>query len=127
MSDGTAACFLKEWVMLHVPFVLGDGVVWLEFHSKGNTLDGNTLSVAEEAFRIIPGRYNGLVVGNQGKHFSFGANLRRLLALLNGIGSDRARFHAAAKRFQRFTTGMRTASFRRFVHHSNLPSAERRN
>ncbi|HET6896534.1 MAG TPA: enoyl-CoA hydratase/isomerase family protein [Candidatus Baltobacteraceae bacterium] len=90
---------------------LDDGVLCLEFHSKGNTLDGDTLTVAEHAFETIPGRYRGLVVGNQGKHFSFGANLRWLLQLLDEIGGDRARFHAAAKRFQRITTGMRTVPF----------------
>ena len=90
---------------------LGDGVLCLEFHSKGNTLDGDTLSIAEFAFETIPGRYAGLVVGNQGKHFSFGANLRWLLSLLDEIGDDRARFHVAAKRFQRITTGMRTVPF----------------
>jgi 3-hydroxyacyl-CoA dehydrogenase len=90
---------------------LDDGVLCLEFHSKGNTLDGDTLTVAEHAFRTIPGRYKGLVVGNQGKHFSFGANLRWLLSLLEEIGGDRDRFHSAAKRFQRVITGMRTASF----------------
>lgn len=90
---------------------LDDGVLCLEFHSKGNTLDGDTLSVAEHAFSTIPGKYAGLLVGNQGKHFSFGANLRWLIGLLDEIGEDRARFHAIAKRFQRVTTGMRTVPF----------------
>lgn len=90
---------------------LDDGVLCLEFHSKGNTVDGDTLSIAEQAFELIPGRYAGLVVGNQGPHFSFGANLRWLLGLLDEIGDDRARFHAPAKRFQRLTTGMRIAPF----------------
>jgi len=90
---------------------LDDGVLCLEFHSKGNTLDGDTLAAAEFAFENIPGRYRGLVVGNQGRHFSFGANLRWLLSVLDDIGEDRARFHGIAKRFQRVTTGMRTAPF----------------
>lgn len=90
---------------------LGDGVLCLEFHSKGNTLDGDTLEVAEHAFEIVPGRYRGLVIGNRGKHFSYGANLRWLLNLLDEVGTDRTRFHAAAKRFQRLTSGMRTAPF----------------
>ncbi|HEY9180086.1 MAG TPA: enoyl-CoA hydratase/isomerase family protein [Candidatus Baltobacteraceae bacterium] len=90
---------------------LDDGVLCLEFHSKGNTLDGDTLTVAEYAFETIPGRYRGLVVGNQGKHFSFGANLCWLLNLLKEIRGDRERFHLAAKRFQRITTGMRTVPF----------------
>lgn len=90
---------------------LDDGVLCLEFHSKGNTLDGDTLSIAEHAFAAIPGRYKGLVIGNQGRHFSFGANLRWLLSVLDEIGGDRERFHAIAKRFQRVTTGMRTTPF----------------
>lgn len=90
---------------------LDDGVLCLEFHSKGNTLDDDTLTVAEYAFETIPGRYKGLVVGNRGKHFSFGANLRWLLSLLDDIGEDHAQFHVAAKRFQRVTTGMRTVPF----------------
>lgn len=90
---------------------LDHGVLCLEFHSKGNTLDGDTLAIAERAFDIIPGRYAGLVIGNQGKHFSFGANLRWLLQVLAEIGDDRARFHTVAKRFQRITTGMRTSPF----------------
>jgi 3-hydroxyacyl-CoA dehydrogenase len=90
---------------------LDDGVLCLEFHSKGNTLDGGTIEIAEHAFEIIPGRYLGLVIGNQGPHFSFGANLRWLLNLLDRIETDRQAFHAIAKRFQRVTTGMRTAAF----------------
>ncbi|MHB8139826.1 MAG: enoyl-CoA hydratase/isomerase family protein [Vulcanimicrobiaceae bacterium] len=90
---------------------LDDGVLCLEFHSKGNTLDGDTIDVAEHAFALIPGRYLGLVVGNQGKHFSYGANLQWLLSLLERIGDDRATFRTHAKRFQRVTTGVRTAPF----------------
>jgi 3-hydroxyacyl-CoA dehydrogenase len=90
---------------------LDDGVLCLEFHSKGNTLDGGTIEIAEHAFEIIPNRLKGLVVGNQGAHFSFGANLRWLLSVLDEIGTDREKFHRIAKRFQRVTTGMRTAPF----------------
>ena len=90
---------------------VGDGVLCLEFHSKGNTLDGDTLEIAENAFRVVPEGYKGLVVGNQGRHFSFGANLRWLLSTLDEIDGDRERFHRLGKRFQRVTTGMRTVPF----------------
>ncbi|HET7815257.1 MAG TPA: enoyl-CoA hydratase/isomerase family protein [Candidatus Baltobacteraceae bacterium] len=89
----------------------GDGVLVLEFHAKGNTLDGGTLEAAERAFEIVPQQYRGLVIANDGPHFSFGANLRWLLGLLDEIGGDRERFRAVAKRFQRVTTGMRTVPF----------------
>lgn len=90
---------------------LDDGILCLEFHSKGNTLDGDTLTVAERAFEIIPGSYRGLVIGNQGSNFSFGANLKWILSLLDSVGDDRVAFRKAAKRFQRVTTGVRTCPF----------------
>lgn len=90
---------------------MGEGVACLEFHSKGNTLDAGTLEAAEFAFASLPGTFAGLVIGNNGTHFSFGANLQSLLSLLDEIGGDRERFHAVAKRFQRVTTGMRTVPF----------------
>jgi 3-hydroxyacyl-CoA dehydrogenase len=90
---------------------LGDGVLCLEFHSKGNTVDDNTIAIVEQAFEIVPARYKALVIGNQGEHFSFGANLRSILRLLDEIGSQRERFRPVGKRFQRATTGMRTAPF----------------
>ena len=90
---------------------LDDGVLCLEFHSKSNTLDGDILEVWEHANRSIPGAYKGLVVGNQGKHFSFGANLRWLLSLLDTLKDDRALFREGGKRVQRLTTGMRTVPF----------------
>ncbi len=90
---------------------LDDGVLCLEFHSKGNTLDGTTLEIAEHANAIIPGRHRGLVVGNQGAHFSFGANLRWILSLIDDVGDDHAAFLAQSKRVQRLTTGMRTLPF----------------
>jgi len=90
---------------------LDDGILCLEFHSKGNTLDGDALAMAERAFEIVPGNYAGLVVGNQGTNFSFGANLRWILGLLDAVGDDRAAFRTAAKRMQRVTTGVRTCPF----------------
>lgn len=90
---------------------LGDGVLCLAFHSKGNTLDGDTLRMTDEAARIIPSGYAGLVIGNDGKHFSFGANLRWLLQMLDDVRGDRSAFRAAAKRFQGITTGLRTLPF----------------
>ncbi|MDP9018372.1 MAG: enoyl-CoA hydratase/isomerase family protein [Candidatus Eremiobacteraeota bacterium] len=92
---------------------LDDGVLCLEFHSKGNTLDSDTVIMIEEAYRIIPGGYRGLVVGNQGANFSYGANLRWILAMLDEIGNGNkdAAFSVHAKRVQRAVVGMRTAPF----------------
>jgi 3-hydroxyacyl-CoA dehydrogenase len=90
---------------------LDDGVLCLEFHSKGNTLDTGTLEVADRANELIAGTFRGLVIGNQGADFSFGANLRFLLGLLDRYEDDRTLFRDVAKRFQALTTRMRTAPF----------------
>ena len=54
---------------------MGDGVLLLEFHSKMNTFDPDTFEIIEKAVERLHGRANGLVVGNEGEHFSAGANL----------------------------------------------------
>ncbi len=57
---------------------VGDGVVCLEFHSKMNTLDTDSLRMIEEAVRLV-GRerdtWKGLVIHNEGDNFSVGANI----------------------------------------------------
>jgi 3-hydroxyacyl-CoA dehydrogenase len=55
---------------------LGDGVLLLEFHSPANSLDEDILSLAEHALHELAGdEWQALVIGNQGTHFSAGANL----------------------------------------------------
>ncbi|HJW09532.1 MAG TPA: 3-hydroxyacyl-CoA dehydrogenase NAD-binding domain-containing protein, partial [Holophagaceae bacterium] len=55
---------------------LGDDVACLAFRSKMNALDDGIVMLMEDAVqKHIPGRFKGLVVGNQGKVFSAGANL----------------------------------------------------
>ncbi|MEK6588188.1 MAG: enoyl-CoA hydratase-related protein, partial [Chloroflexota bacterium] len=55
---------------------LGDGVLLLEFHSPANSLDEDLLRMAEVALQELEAEeWKALVIGNQGKHFSAGANL----------------------------------------------------
>ncbi len=55
---------------------LGDDVACLEFKTKMNAIDDQIVFMMEDAIqKYIPGRFKGLVVGNQGKMFSAGANL----------------------------------------------------
>ncbi|MCU0422712.1 MAG: 3-hydroxyacyl-CoA dehydrogenase/enoyl-CoA hydratase family protein [Bacteroidia bacterium] len=60
-------------------FDVGDGVLNLEFHSKMNTIGGEVLSAINYSINKAEQEYNGLVIGNQGTHFSAGANLALLL------------------------------------------------
>jgi 3-hydroxyacyl-CoA dehydrogenase len=58
---------------------LGDGVACLEFHSKMNTIGGDTVQMMNFAISEVEKNFKGLVVGNQGANFSVGANLMLLL------------------------------------------------
>ncbi|MEM0950598.1 MAG: 3-hydroxyacyl-CoA dehydrogenase NAD-binding domain-containing protein [Cyanobacteria bacterium P01_H01_bin.74] len=56
---------------------IGDGVTCLEFHSKMNTLDPSILYVINESIKLIntSEQYHAMVIYNEGKQFSLGANL----------------------------------------------------
>ncbi|MEO6393427.1 MAG: 3-hydroxyacyl-CoA dehydrogenase/enoyl-CoA hydratase family protein [Pyrinomonadaceae bacterium] len=58
---------------------LGDGVACLEFHSKMNSIGGDTLSMLKFALAEVEKNFLGLVVGNQGTNFCVGATLMLLL------------------------------------------------
>src|SRR5437016_597435 len=58
---------------------LGDGVACLEFHSKMNSIGGDTLEMLRFAIGETEKNFAGLVVGNQGVNFSVGANLLLML------------------------------------------------
>jgi 3-hydroxyacyl-CoA dehydrogenase len=54
---------------------MGDGVLCLEFHSKMNALDPDISKMMVQASQELEKDWVGLVIGNQGEHFSAGANL----------------------------------------------------
>src|SRR5438067_5595118 len=58
---------------------LGDGVACVEFHSKMNSIGGDTLEMLKFAINETEKNFVGLVVGNQGVNFSVGANLMLML------------------------------------------------
>lgn len=64
---------------------LGDGVALLEFHTKMNALDDSIVEVANTALAELDKNFVGMVIGNQGEHFSAGANVLAVwLAAENG-------------------------------------------
>ncbi|HEY6583108.1 MAG TPA: 3-hydroxyacyl-CoA dehydrogenase/enoyl-CoA hydratase family protein [Rubrobacter sp.] len=65
---------------------LGDGVLCLEFHSKGNAIDAGTVEMGNRALAALDrDDVVGLVIGNEGRNFSVGANLGELAhAVQNG-------------------------------------------
>jgi 3-hydroxyacyl-CoA dehydrogenase len=54
---------------------IGDGVVLVEFHTKMNALDDDIFAITTEALDRVENDFDGLVIGNEGEHFSAGANL----------------------------------------------------
>ncbi len=58
---------------------IGDGVACLEFHSKMNSIGGDTVQMMNFAIDEVEKNFKGLVVGNQGGNFSAGANIMMLL------------------------------------------------
>ena len=53
----------------------------LEFHTKMNALDEGIVEMARKALEEVDRNFSGLVVGNQGEHFSAGANVFSIAAL----------------------------------------------
>jgi 3-hydroxyacyl-CoA dehydrogenase len=58
---------------------LGDGCALVEFHSKMNTLGQDTFAMLQAAVKEGRANFDALVVGNQGEHFTLGANLMLVL------------------------------------------------
>ncbi len=58
---------------------IGDGVACLEFHSKMNSIGGDTVQMMNFAFDEVEKNFEGLVIGNQGGNFSAGANIMMVL------------------------------------------------
>ena len=88
---------------------VGDGVLCLEFTSKGNTLDPDILTMIEDALRIVPERHKALVIYNEAAQFSYGANLTQASEWARVNEWDK--LTAFIERGQKAYTGLRNAPF----------------
>ncbi len=61
---------------------IGDGIVCLEFHSKMNTLDPDSLTLIKQCIGSIEQDFKGLVIYNEADNFSAGANLALLVPII---------------------------------------------
>jgi 3-hydroxyacyl-CoA dehydrogenase len=69
---------------------LGDGVLCLEFHSKGNSIEAGTVEIGNRALETLErDDAVGLVIGNEGRNFSVGANLGELAYAVQNGALDR--------------------------------------
>lgn len=60
---------------------IGDGIVNLEFHTKMNSIGSEILEGINKSIEIAEKDFKGLVIGNNGQHFSAGANLAMMFML----------------------------------------------
>ncbi|RMD49961.1 MAG: 3-hydroxyacyl-CoA dehydrogenase, partial [Ignavibacteria bacterium] len=60
---------------------IGDGIVNLEFHTKMNSIGSEVLEAINKSIEIAEKDFKGLVIANNGLHFSAGANLAMMFML----------------------------------------------
>jgi len=86
---------------------LGDGVACVEFHSKMNTIGGDTIQMIYEGLKRTRTDFEGLVLGNQGQNFSVGANL--MLILLEAQDQNWEEIDAMVRSFQKANMALKYA------------------
>ncbi len=74
-----------------------------EFHSKMNTIGGDIIDMLLAGLDEVNANFLGLVIGNQGAHFSAGANL--MLLMMAAAEGEWDEIHQMVRRFQGAHTG----------------------
>ncbi len=86
---------------------LGDGVACVEFHSKVNTIGADTMRMLHTALDRLEQDFDALVIGNQARDFSAGANL--MLLLLEAQEGNWEDLDLAVRQFQALIQRIRYA------------------
>jgi 3-hydroxyacyl-CoA dehydrogenase len=60
---------------------LGDGVACLEFRTYMNTIDQGIIDMVYASLEAVRKNFDGMVIGNEGEHFSAGANVMLILGV----------------------------------------------
>lgn len=89
-------------------FDLGDGIINAEFHTKMNTIGAGILEGLNKAVDMAEADYKGLVVSNEGEHFSAGANVGMIYML--AIEQEWEELDLAVQWFQKTMMRMRYSS-----------------
>ncbi|MGY5848452.1 3-hydroxyacyl-CoA dehydrogenase NAD-binding domain-containing protein [Salegentibacter sp. HM20] len=87
---------------------LGDGILNVEFRSKMNSIGGDVLDGINKALDIAEKDYQGLVVANNGKNFSVGANIGMIFMM--AVEQEYDELNMAIKYFQDTMMRMRYSS-----------------
>jgi 3-hydroxyacyl-CoA dehydrogenase len=86
---------------------LCDGVLAVEFHSKLNTVGGDTIQMLDAGVKEASANFAALVIGNDAPNFSAGANL--MLLLLEAQEGNWDEIDLMIRAFQRSTQQLRYA------------------
>lgn len=86
---------------------LGDGVACLEFHSKMNSIGGDTIDMLHKSLKEVEDNYEALVIGNQGLNFSVGANL--MMVLMSAMEGEWDELDIMIRGFQKATMAVKYA------------------
>jgi len=87
---------------------IGDGVVNLEFQTKMNSIGSEILEAINKSIEIAEKDFKGLVIANNGLHFSAGANLAMMFMLAAEQEYDE--IDMAVRMFQKSTMRVRYSS-----------------
>ncbi len=79
-------------------FDIGDGVANIEFHTKMNSIGEDVIVGVQKGIEIAEEKYRGLVIGNQGTHFSAGADISMIFTL--AVEQEYEKLNLAIKTFQ---------------------------
>ena len=61
---------------------IGDGVLNIEFHTKLNSIGKDVIEGVNKGIELAEKEYRGIVIGNQGDHFSAGADISMIFTLI---------------------------------------------
>ncbi|MFD2967398.1 3-hydroxyacyl-CoA dehydrogenase/enoyl-CoA hydratase family protein [Sphingobacterium bambusae] len=87
---------------------LGDGVINCAFHTKMNTIGGEVIQGLNKAIDLAEKEYRGLVITNDGKNFSAGANIGMIFMM--AVEQDYDELNMAVKMFQNTAMRIRYSS-----------------
>jgi 3-hydroxyacyl-CoA dehydrogenase len=86
---------------------LGDGVLCAEFHSRMNTIGEDNIAMLYAGLDELERNFEAMVIGNQGDHFSVGANL--MMVLLAAQEGEWDELDAVVRRFQQVNMALKYA------------------
>ena len=87
---------------------LGDGILNVEFRSKMNSIGGDVLAGVNKAIDLAEASFDGLVIANNDKNFSVGANVGMIFMM--AVEQEYEELNAAVKYFQDTSMRIRYSS-----------------